>query len=60
MAHKMGFTRKTLSQYLLHVGFAAVRAQRDGFDLFALGYRAKPEADTAPQNPIRLREILPV
>jgi ubiquinone/menaquinone biosynthesis C-methylase UbiE len=60
MAHKMGFTRKTLSQHLLRAGFAAVTAQRDGFDLFALGYCSKPETDAAPQTPIRLREVLPV
>jgi predicted SAM-dependent methyltransferase len=60
MAHKMGFTRKTLSQHLLRAGFAAVRAQRDGFDLFALGYCSKPDTDAAPQTPIRLREVLPV
>jgi predicted SAM-dependent methyltransferase len=60
MAHKMGFTRKTLAQHLLRAGFAAVRAQRDGFDLFALGYRAKPAADTEPQGQVRLREALPV
>ena len=60
MAHKMGFTRKTIAQYFLRAGFAAVRAQRDGFDLFALGYRAKPETEVEPQTPVRLREALPV
>jgi predicted SAM-dependent methyltransferase len=60
MAHKMGFTRKTLSQYLLRAGFVAVRAQRDNFDLFALGYRAMPDTTAAPQTPIKLRETLPV
>jgi hypothetical protein len=56
----MGFTRKTLAQYFLRAGFAAVRAQRDGFDLFALGYRAKPEPDAEPHVSGRLRETLPV
>jgi ubiquinone/menaquinone biosynthesis C-methylase UbiE len=60
MAHRMGFTRKTIAQYFLRAGFAAVRAQRDGFDLFALGYRAKPETEAEPQTPVRLREALPV
>ena len=60
MAHKMGFTRKTIAQYFLRAGFAAVRAQRDGFDLFALGYRSKQDTDAAPQTTIRLREVLPI
>jgi len=53
MAHRMGFTKKTLSQHLLRAGFAAVGAQRDGFDLFALGYCSKPNAATTPQTPIK-------
>jgi len=60
MAHRMGFTRKTLAQYFLRAGFAAVIAQRDGFDLFALGHCSRPEAAGEPPAQIRLRAILPV
>lgn len=59
MAHRMGFTRKTLSQYFLRAGFAAVTAQRDGFDLFALGYCSPRPAGAPPTTHIRLRETLP-
>ena len=60
MAHKMGFTRKTLAQYFLRAGFAAVAAQRDGFDLFALAHRRMPETGAEPPAQLRLRETLPV
>jgi len=59
MAHRMGFTRKTLAQYFLRAGFAAVTAQRDGFDLFALGYRSERQSTAGPQAQIRLRAALP-
>jgi SAM-dependent methyltransferase len=59
MAHRMGFTRKTLAQHFLRAGFAAVLAQRDGFDLFALGHRNKPPTGAEPPVQIRLRETLP-
>jgi ubiquinone/menaquinone biosynthesis C-methylase UbiE len=60
MAHRMGFTRKTLAQYFLRAGFAAVTAQRDGFDLFVLGHCGKPESAGEPSAQIRLRQTLPV
>lgn len=59
MAHRMGFTRKTLAQYFLRAGFAAVIAQRDGFDLFALGHCSKPETGAEAPAQIRLRAALP-
>jgi SAM-dependent methyltransferase len=60
MAHRMGFTRKTLAQYFLRAGFATVTAQRDGFDLFALGYRSKPQTAAQAPSQVRLRRALPV
>jgi SAM-dependent methyltransferase len=60
MAHRMGFTRKTLAQYFLRAGFAAVTAQRDGFDLFVLGHCRMLEAAGEPSVQIRLRATLPV
>ena len=60
MAHKMGFTQKTLARYFLRAGFVAVTAQRDGFDLFALGYCSQRQAQAEPPAQIRLREALPV
>jgi predicted SAM-dependent methyltransferase len=59
MAHKMGFTRKTLAHYFLRAGFAFVTAQRDDFDLFALGYRSQRQAKAGPQPQVRLRQALP-
>ena len=59
MAHRMGFTRKTLAQHFLRAGFAAVTAQRDGFDLFALGYCSAPPARAEARAQFRLRQALP-
>jgi SAM-dependent methyltransferase len=58
MAHRMGFTRKTLAQYFLRAGFASVTAQREGFDLFALGYRS-PRGEAGPLPEVNLRRALP-
>jgi SAM-dependent methyltransferase len=39
MAHKSGFTAQTLAQLLSQAGFAGVAVQRDGFALWARGYK---------------------
>jgi hypothetical protein len=40
MAHRTGFTAKTLANALRHAGFAQVRVKRDGrFGLWAIAYR---------------------
>ena len=43
MAHRTGFTAKTLGAKLVRAGFRPVRVRRKGFDLWAVGY--KPAAD---------------
>jgi rhodanese-related sulfurtransferase len=39
MAHKTGFTARTLAQLLADAGFAGVTLHRDGFALWARGYK---------------------
>jgi SAM-dependent methyltransferase len=39
MAHKTGFTARTLGQLLIDAGFAGVTVQRDGFALWARAYK---------------------
>ncbi len=39
MAHKTGFTARTLRQLLINAGFAGVTMQREGFALWARGYK---------------------
>ena len=39
MAHRTGFTAKTLQSALEHEGFERVRVKRDGFDLWAVAYK---------------------
>lgn len=36
MAHRTGFTAKTLGNALVHAGFAQARVSRSGFDLWVL------------------------
>jgi SAM-dependent methyltransferase len=42
MAHKTGFTARTLQQLLSGVGFAGVRMTREGFALWARAYKPMP------------------
>lgn len=46
MAHRTGFTAKTLAQALVEAGFATVAIRREpaAFNLWALAFVAKPEA----------------
>ena len=44
MAHKTGFTAKTLRAKLVRAGFTRVWVERRGFDLWAVGYRPAPAA----------------
>jgi SAM-dependent methyltransferase len=39
MAHKTGFTARTLAKLLSNAGFASVRLQREGFALWAQAYK---------------------
>jgi predicted SAM-dependent methyltransferase len=39
MAHKTGFTARTLGRLLAEAGFAGVTVQRDGFNLWARAYK---------------------
>ena len=41
MAHKTGFTAKSLGDKLERAGFRRVQVRRSGFDLWASGYKAK-------------------
>lgn len=41
MAHKTGFTMKTLGQKLVDAGFEKVRVESRGFDLWATGFKLK-------------------
>ncbi len=40
MAHKTGFTAKTLGQKLMEAGFKRIEIQRTTFDLWAIGYKS--------------------
>jgi len=42
MAHKTGFTARTLQQLLAAAGFAGVRMTREGFALWARAYKPMP------------------
>ena len=56
MAHKTGFTARTLHEKLTRAGFARVRVRRNRFDLWAVGF--KPRADAAsPAGSTRGTEI---
>lgn len=58
MAHRTGFTARTLIQALIGAGFVRVIVQRDGFDLWAVAYcREQPPEVVA--CPVRLRNALP-
>jgi hypothetical protein len=39
MAHKTGFTARTLRQCLVEAGFNGVTMQRDGYSLWARAYK---------------------
>lgn len=41
MAHRTGFTARTLGAKLERAGFTSVRVRRRGFDLWATGYKRK-------------------
>lgn len=47
MAHKTGFTAKTLAHSIIHAGFAGVKVIRDkkNFSLWAKAYKQKPEEE---------------
>jgi ubiquinone/menaquinone biosynthesis C-methylase UbiE len=51
MAHHTGFTATTLAQALKHAGFADIRVQRSGFDLW--GRATKPLAAQRAPEPAR-------
>lgn len=42
MAHKTGFTAKSLAAKLARAGFAGIRVRRQGLDLWAVGYKPAP------------------
>ena len=48
MAHKTGFTAKTLRGKLIQAGFANVRIRRDRFDLWAVGFKPAATRDGRP------------
>jgi len=39
MAHKTGFTARTLQTLLINAGFADITLQREGFALWARAYK---------------------
>ncbi|MDP2903050.1 MAG: methyltransferase domain-containing protein [Methylovulum sp.] len=47
MAHRTGFTAKTLAQAIVNAGFAMVTVQRDqsAFNLWAIGFCAQPSPE---------------
>ncbi len=47
MAHRTGFTAKTLAQSIVNAGFAMVTVQRDqsAFNLWAIGFCAQPSQE---------------
>ncbi|KJV05569.1 class I SAM-dependent methyltransferase [Methylocucumis oryzae] len=47
MAHRTGFTAKTLAQSILRAGFATVTVQRErnAFNLWAIGFCAEPSTE---------------
>lgn len=49
MAHKTGFSAKTLCQSIIHAGFAWVKVTRDkkNFNLWAKAYKQKPDEKEA-------------
>ncbi|TAN48593.1 MAG: methyltransferase domain-containing protein [Methylococcaceae bacterium] len=51
MAHRTGFTAKTLGKALINAGFAQARLRRDDhFNLWAVGYKkAQPKPPAAPE-----------
>jgi SAM-dependent methyltransferase len=50
MAHKTGFTAKTLSQYIIRAGFAQSRIRKGNcFDLWSVAYVSAP-AEAAPPS----------
>ncbi len=50
MAHKTGFTAKTLSNSILQAGFAWVKVASDsGFNLWAKAYKSPPDQTTAEE-----------
>jgi SAM-dependent methyltransferase len=58
MAHRTGFTARTLGQALMRAGFARAIVQRDGFDLWTVAYcREQPSEVIASE--VRLRDALP-
>ena len=58
MAHRTGFTARTLGQALVRAGFARAMVQRDGFELWAVAYcREQPSEVIASE--VRLRDALP-
>lgn len=42
MAHKTGFTAKTLAKHMLSAGFSNVQVNRRWLDLWAIGYKLSP------------------
>ena len=48
MAHKTGFTARTLGAKLVRAGFRPVRLRRKGFDLWAVGRKPPGEVESAP------------
>lgn len=42
MAHKTGFTAKTLGEKMVRAGFDPVRVKRSGLNLWAIGYKPVP------------------
>lgn len=48
MAHRTGFTARTLGAKMVRAGFRPVRVRRKGFDLWALGHKPAGNAETAP------------
>ena len=51
MAHRTGFTAKTLAQSILQAGFAMVSVQREqsAFNLWAIGFCSEPEPSQLAQ-----------
>ena len=56
MAHKTGFTAKTLSQYIIRAGFAQSRIRKGNcFDLWSVAYVTTPaESSASGEAPVGL------
>lgn len=46
MAHKTGFTLKSLAQVLLKSGFHTIKLQHDSYEVRAVAFKNEPKLDT--------------